>query len=80
MKPRIRQKKDETATEFQKRIVYDISDKSEKYFKIGVRNVNKKMIIEFEKYLYEILFELDICLETEDKYKFWKNSTEYWGL
>ncbi len=80
MKPRMRQKKDETVSEFQKRLVVDVGAKSEQYFKSSVREVNKMMILEYEKYLYEILFDLDKCINPIDKYKFWKKSSVYWGL
>ena len=84
MKPRIRQKKDETVSEFQKRLVFDVSDKEGRYFKSGYREVNKDMILNFEKYLIEILHELDNSLYELNKkkniYKFWKKSDDYWGM
>jgi hypothetical protein len=78
-KPKIKQKKNETISEFQKRIVIDMVDKPEKYIKSTVRPVNKGMILEFEKYLTEIICDLDAGLKTKSKYKFWKKSSDYWG-
>ncbi len=82
MKPKIRQKEDETVSEFQKRLVVDVGTKSDKYFKSSVREITKSMILEYEKYLYEILFDLDSCTRYKptNKYKFWRKSGEYWGL
>lgn len=83
MKPRIKQKKDETTSEFQKRIVYYVSEKEDKIFKSSYRPVDKNMILDFEKYLTEILYELDNSLyELNTKkniYKFYKKSKDYWG-
>lgn len=83
VKPKIRLKKDETENEYIKRLNKDVAENPEKYYKSNVREITKKMITEFEKYLYEILFDLDACLydnSKNKKYKYWKNSNEYWGL
>jgi len=82
MKPRIKLKKDETESDFMKRIVYDITDNPEKYFKSTYRPVNKEMVINYENYLREILCELDSCLVSMSKnpFKFYKRSKDYWGL
>lgn len=81
VKPKIRLKKDETENEYIKRLNKDVAENTEKYYKSNVRKINKAMILNFEKYLYEILFELDSCLNnSKNKYRYWKNSNEYWGL
>lgn len=81
MKPRIKQKKDETESEFSKRLVYDVTDNPEKYFKSNFREINIDMIKEFEKYLIEIIHDLDTCINKPiNKYKFYKPSNTYWGL
>jgi len=80
MKPKIKQKKDETVSEFQKRLIFDISDNPDKYFKTGYRPMNKEMVENFEKYLIEILVELDGCLMKKNEHKYYKQSNDYWGL
>ena len=81
MKPRIRQKKDETISEFQKRLIYTVADaEQEKYFKSTFKPVTLNMIKEFELYLIEILKDIDTCMAGGNKYKFWKRTNEYWGV
>ena len=79
-KPRIRQKKTEDIFSFQKRMMVDVVEKDKQYFKSGIREINKDMVINFENYLTEIICELDAGLKNKKKYKFWKKSNEYWGL
>ena len=79
MKPRIKQKKDETEQNFLKRLTLDIAENPD-YFKSTSREMNLDMIKEYHKYLTEILLELDSCLNSNNKYKFWKTSREYWGI
>lgn len=79
-KPRIKQRKNETESEFQKRIIYDITDHPEKYFKSNYRPINKNMIINFENYLKNILDELYIAIKSQSKFKFYKRVDDYWGI
>lgn len=76
-KPRIKQKKDENESNFIKRLVMDISDGD--YIKSNFRETNLDMIHEHGKYLTEILKELDSCLKSKNKYKFYKTSGAYHG-
>jgi len=79
MKPKIKQKKGEAVGAFQKRIIIDISQNEDKYFKTSYREINKSMVMDFENYLGEILLELDTALNSKSKYKYYKPSGEYWG-
>lgn len=78
-KTRLRIKQKETENEFIKRVRQDILDNPEKYISSNYREVNLSMIQEYEKYLMEILFALDEGFKSNDKYKFWKKSGDYWG-
>lgn len=80
MKPRIKQKKDETNNKFIKRLITDIATKEDKYFKSNFQPVNLQMIKNYENYLREILWEFDSCLKSNNKYKYWKQSSDYWGM
>lgn len=80
VKPKIKQKAKEDVLEFQKRIIFDITDNPDKYYKSNFRPVTKEMILEFEKYLHEIIHEIDLCFKSCNRYKFYKKSTEYWGM
>jgi hypothetical protein len=75
-KPRIRQKQNESVSDFQKRLIFHIGDEPDKFFASNFREVNKDMIIEFEKYLFCILKEM----KNRNKYHYYKPTNEYWGL
>lgn len=78
MKPRIKQRKNETSSQFEKRLAVDVVNKPDQYLKSGVREVSLHMVLEFEKYLVEILKEMNDY--ADNKYKYYKNSNEYWGV
>jgi hypothetical protein len=80
MKPRISKKKGESVPEFQKRLVEYIVKNEEKLLKSSFRETNLEMIISFERYLNEILLDLDNSLKGNNRYKFYKKSGDYWGL
>ncbi len=78
-KIRLKQKQKETLQEYHIRILDDVTENPEKYIESNSREITKDMVYEFEKYLKNILKEMYTCLNSKDKYKFYKNSSEYWG-
>ena len=80
-KPTIKQKKNETAKDFQKRLVMVYADKPEKYYKSGFEYTSKKQILDFEKYLLSILDNLSKVMKSRSekkRYSFWKRSDVSW--
>jgi len=78
-KTRLKLKQKETEEDYIKRLVIDITDNENgKYFKSDFRPITKEMILEFEKYLHEIIKEFDSCLNK--KYRYYKRTDAYWGL
>jgi hypothetical protein len=76
MKPRIRQKKNETNSEFEKRLVEYIADR-ETNIKSTYREIDIDMVTNYEKYLESIL--QDLTNSWGKPYKFYKKSGDYWG-
>ena len=70
-KPRIKLKAKEKEFDFKKRLA--LYNKHE--IKVEVRDVNKSMVVEFEKYLLQILSEINF----NKPYTFYKQAGDYWG-
>lgn len=74
MKPRIKQKKNEEIGDYHERLMEDVLD-HKKYFKSNIREINKEMCIEFERYLNYIIKDLK---QAKHKYAFYKKTKERW--
>jgi len=68
-KPSIRQKKTETLTQFQKRIMFDYIDRPDHYFYEDTLMFDKNVVKQFEEGLYQVFDDILRCYATNAWYQ-----------